>query len=278
VREGSLIFIMNALMIIRGKVDIIMLSRLQSDAAVGIFGVAKKATDYLRIFREGATGAVFPRLSSIQTDSPSAMGDVFGKIIGFFVLIYLPVVVLISFLSKDIIQILFGDKFVIGSTSLVILVWALFLNILSGPAAMLIIITKEKLAKFVPFVFFLTVFHILLNFWLIPKYSYIGASISLLILAGAGLIIRLVFIHSLLEKRPNFLEILYRPALASIFMGIAIFFSTGIHLFFRLLLAGIVYGIMLLILGEFKKGEYRELKELVFNIIKRGSNEVSSDG
>jgi O-antigen/teichoic acid export membrane protein len=275
VKEGFLIFIMNALTIIGGKVDIIILSRMQGELAVGIFGVAKRTIDYLRIFREGTTGAVFPRMSAMQADSPSALGEVFGKVIGFFVLIYFPIAVLFTFLSKDMILLVFGDRYTVGSTALVILSWSLLINILGGPAAMIIIITKEKLAKFVPFVLFATVFHVCLNFVLIPKYSYVGASLAFLISAVLGLAIRLFFIHSLLEKRPNFLEILYRPAIASIFVSLTLFFTTDIHLFLRLILAGIVYLVMLLILGEFRKEEYRELKELALNLIKRDSNEVS---
>lgn len=277
IKEGALIFLMNALMIIRGKVDIIMLSRMQGALAVGIYGVAIRTIEYLRIFREGASGAVFPRLSAIQSDSPSSMGRVFGKVIGFFVLIYLPVAVLISLFAKDFLRIMFGEKYVDGSVALTILAWGLLLNILSGPAAMVIIITKKKLAKFVPFVFFATILHILLNFWLIPKYSYIGAAIAFLILAVVGLVIRLVFVHSLLEKRPNLLEIVYRPAIASLLMGVVVFVLSEFHLILRVFLAGIVYMMTLYILGEFKKGEYQDLMALVRSLIKRGPDEGSEE-
>jgi O-antigen/teichoic acid export membrane protein len=202
------------------------------------------------------------------------MGHVFSRVIGFFVLIYLPVAVLLSLLSKDILFVMFGEKYVVGSVALIILAWALLLNILSGPAAMLIIITKEKLAKFVPFVFFVTTLHILLNFWLIPKYSYVGASLAFLALAVVGLVIRLVFVHSLLEERPNFLEILFRPAVASLVMGAAVHLSSGLHLILKFLLAGMIYAVMLYILGEFKREEYRDLKELAQGFIKREPDEV----
>jgi O-antigen/teichoic acid export membrane protein len=274
VREGSLIFIMNALTIIGAKVDIIILSKMKGAMAVGIFGVAKRTIEYLRIFKEGATGAIFPRMSAIQSSSPSFLGEVFGKVIGFFVLIYFPIAVFISFFSKEIIRIVFGDGYIVASTPLVIMGWALLINVLGGPAAMIVIITKEKLAKFVPFVLSLTVLHILLCFLLIPKYSYVGASIAFLIVAMVGLVIRLLFVHSLLEKKPNLFEIVFRPATASLLMGAVVFWASPLHLIFRILIAGIVYVAMLFFLGEFKKGEYKQLKGLVLNIIKRESDEV----
>ncbi|MGD9344566.1 MAG: flippase [Candidatus Aminicenantes bacterium] len=274
VKEGSLIFIMNALTILGGKVDIIILSKMKGALAVGIFGVAKRTIEYLRIFREGATGAIFPRMSAIQSRSPTSLGEVFGKVIGLFILIYFPVAVFLSFFSREIIHVVFGDEYVAGSAALVIMSWALLINVLGGPAAMIVIITKKKLAKFVPFVLFITVFQILMNFLLIPRYSYVGASIAFLITAVVGLIIRLLFVHSLLEKRPNLLEIVYRPALASLLMGAMLMFTSALNFILRGVIACSIYLCVLFVLGEFKKGEYVELKNLVRGFIKRETDVI----
>jgi len=269
VKEGSLIFVMNALTILGGKVDIIILSKMKGALAVGIFGVAKRTIEYLRIFREGTTGAIFPRMSAIQSSSPKSLGDIFGKAIGFFILIYFPIAVFLSFFSREIIRVVFGDGYIPASTALVIMSWGLLINVLGGPAAMIVIITKKKLAQFVPFVLFLTVFQILMNFLFIPKYSYVGASIAFLITSVIGLLIRLLFVHSLLEKKPNLLEIVYRPAIASLLMGVVFVLTSALNLILRGLMGGIVYLCILFFLGEFKKGEYIELRNLVRGFIKR---------
>jgi O-antigen/teichoic acid export membrane protein len=260
IKEGALLFIINVLVFIRARADIILLSKLQGPIAVGFYGAAKRTIEYIGILRVGTIGALFPRLSVRWSDSPSSLLEIYEKVLRIFTVIYLPIAVGTAFFSREIIRLIYGKEYLEGAIALQILAAALLFDVMSGPASMVIIITKKNLGRLVPLVATITLLFILLNLFLIPKYGFVGSSVVVLISSILGLVIRLSLIRSLFHRRPQWLNVIKKHLLAAAITGFIFYWSRELGVFINVFMGGAAYLASLWLLGEFKREEYREIR------------------
>lgn len=260
IKEGALLFAINVLIFMRARADIILLSKLQGPIAVGLYGVAKRTIEYIGILRVGTLGALYPRLSVHWSNSPSSLLDIYEKVLRIFTVIYLPIAVGTAFFSREIILLIYGHEYVEGAIALQILAVALLFDVMSGPASMVIIITQKNLGRLVPFVAFITLLFILLNLWLIPIYGFLGCSIVVLVSSIMGLFARLALIRTLFHRKPQWLNIIKKHLLAVAIMGVVFYWSRELGLFINVFIGVAVYLLTLWVLGEFKREEYKEIK------------------
>ena len=209
-----------ALNTITRRVDILMLSAMQGLTPVGLYSAAVKFINFVSVPAESFGQALLPRMSSHLAISVDASGRTYEKSVRFYLLISLPIAVISFLYAGEIIHLLFGEEYVLGgsATALRILICAFLFNMASGPAGVIILSSGERLKKFVPFAAAITIFNIVLNALLIPKYGFSGASFSTFICSVVAFIIKILLIGQVLQRRYSLFALSQKPLLAATFM------------------------------------------------------------
>ena len=158
------------------KVDAILLSLLQNDHAVGVYGAAYKIIETLVFFPAMVVGLVYPLFSRYIFTKRETFLTIANTTLKFFLLIIVPLVIFVQFLAPDIIHIIGGDDYDASIGILRILIFALA-SIFIGQLFTNMLIAANLQKKLMIILLVAATFNIIANILLIPIYSYTGAAI-----------------------------------------------------------------------------------------------------
>lgn len=243
------------------KVDVVMLSKMQGDTAVGIYSAATKLTDALLAFCAAYGLAVYPVLSIFFGKAQESLRIGYEKSIKLFLIMGIPLAIGTTLLAPRIISLIYGQEY--GSSALVLKIIIWFFAIWSLRAITAIIlraINKPQLDFFANVVGL--ILNIALNLILIPRYSYIGAAIATV---GTELLIfgtHFYFVSRRVYRLPIHRMIL-SPLLSSVAMGIFIYYFKDHNLFFVILSSMFIYFVVLFLFKGFSKDEIAFAKRVV---------------
>ncbi len=223
------------------KVDMLLLSFLKDDTAVGIYGAAYKIMENLIFFPAMVMGLMLPILSRALA-SDRAQFDVFAnKTLKVFSVIILPIVVGILFRADDIMRVVGGADFDFHASATVLRMtaFALFF-IFFGQFFTILLLVGNLQKRLMVALAFCAIFNVTGNWLLIPHFSYNAA--AAMSVATEALV---VFLSALLVARhihyiPRIPQIL-RITVATGAMGILLFITQGIGLFSAIAIAGVTY-------------------------------------
>jgi O-antigen/teichoic acid export membrane protein len=242
------------------KSDLLMLSKMQNMAAVGIYGASVKIIDSLDIFATSALGALLPFMAAQWSQSSTSALRNYQQALRVFIVLGIAVTVGVFMLSGDIVALVFGASYQATALSLRILIWALFFNFLSGPVGLFLVVSRERLFHVIPYALGITALSVALNLLLIPHYGYIGASGVRVIISALLFAIKIRMMGYFLERRPPWLKLVVRPMIAAAVMGVLISLMRDLSLLLIVPVGALAYLIVLLGLGEFRAEEYKFLQ------------------
>lgn len=162
------------------RTDALMISLMKPASDVGIYRLAAKVLETVVFFPALLVELTMPALSRFAATSPDLFKKNFKKTFNILLVWAVPVVVGIILLAKPIILILGGEGFldsVLPLRILALVVGLVFLNNLSGKSLIALDLQRSGMKIYI----FGAVLNVLLNLLVIPKYSYIGASVTTLI-------------------------------------------------------------------------------------------------
>ncbi|MFD2284907.1 oligosaccharide flippase family protein [Pedobacter petrophilus] len=172
--------ILSAVMVtIYMKIDVVMLKSVGSKA-VGIYSSAQNLSEAWYFIPSAIVTSVFPALLNARKTDLSRYEKRLGNLYDLLVYINIPIAIFISFFGADIIHIAYSGKYDGAGPMLSIHIWSgIFVFLGMASSQYLIAEGYTKIS------FYRTaagaMANILLNFWLIPKYAGVGASIATLI-------------------------------------------------------------------------------------------------
>ncbi|MBU2540552.1 MAG: flippase [Candidatus Omnitrophica bacterium] len=241
------------------RIDIVMLSRMKTDIAVGFYGAAYKIIYLFILIPTSFSRAVFPLLSQQAAEDRIKLSQTVSWSMKYLLALGFPIAIIGSFFCREIILLLFGPEFLNSAVVLNILIWVLVLVFWHSILSQALIAIKNMLAV-VSGTIIAFILNVGLNFLLIPKYSYVGAAATTVF---SELFIGLWFYLSLRKILPlkyslyDFLKIV----IASLIM-ILLFQLTYQFYFLIVITLGIVFYIIALYLLHFiGRGERVLLKE-----------------
>jgi O-antigen/teichoic acid export membrane protein len=246
--------------IVLTKSDLVMLSKMQTMAAVGIYGAAVKIIDFLDIFTASALGAMLPFMAARWSQSSTSALKNYQQALRVFIVLGMAVTVGVFMLSGDIVALVFGASYQATALPLRVLIWALFFNFLSGPVGLFLLVSRERLFHVIPYALGLTALSFALNLFLIPRYGYIGASGVRVIISALLFAVKIRIMGYFLERQPPWLRLVVRPMVAAAAMGVLLFLVRDLSLLLIVPVGALTYLIVLLGLGEFRAEEYRFLQ------------------
>jgi O-antigen/teichoic acid export membrane protein len=206
--------------------------------------------------------AIFPVISRFFVESKNNFQRSCVSSIKYLSLMILPVAVITTYLSKDIINLFYGDEFIVSANTLKILIWTLALFPVANILGNGLVASHQQ--KFDLLVNILSAcFNIVLNLILIPRYSHVGAGLSTLLSIVFFVVIQQFFVRRVLFKM-NYSGMIVKPCISGAVMALFIFiFKDNNH--FLISLSGLLlYVLVLFVIRSFSRDE----KEIIRNIWK----------
>lgn len=236
------------------KIDIVILSWFKDAATtpdVGIYSAAQKVIELVMIFQGLFLASIFPLMvREIKTDL-AKFQQTANRTILILMAAGAPIAVFGFFLSTAIIGLIGGKQFMVASsltyagypitaaTCLMVLLFFVLFSYISGTFTISILASGE-VKQLVKVNVAATILNIVLNLWLIPRYSYLAASFTTLLTEILILVSNGLFFYYHFSFRPPFLQ-LAKILLATLPGAIFLIITPGWALPFRAVIATLLY-------------------------------------
>jgi O-antigen/teichoic acid export membrane protein len=244
------------------SIDMIMLTPMSGDYATGIYNATYRLISVLTLFY-GVYGAViFPVMSRMFKNDKELLNVSFEKSVKYLMLIIIPIAVATQFYSLDIVILFFGKEYSAASTPLSILIWTICLIFFNGSVATALNASFKEIAV-AKLNFIAVIFNVVLNLFMIPKYSYNGAAVTT-VLTDLLLLFLYVYVMKQINLSPNkkfYLDI-GKIITGSVILGIALYFLK-LNMWIAIPIGIIIYFVAIFILRVFDDDDKYIVKEIL---------------
>lgn len=247
------------------RIDSVMLSLMKTQTDVGIYGAPYKILEILALIPGIFMGNVFPIITRYYNENDDRLYAALQKSFDFLVTIALPLVAGTFLLATPIIGFIAGGEFQTTTTInnifghpansamvLQILIFATGIIFISQIFTNTAVAIGKQRELVWPYVLFAGV-NILINLLLIPRLSYIGASIATVITEFLVLITIWQIVKKHLPKIHIKFNIVWRVVFATLVMALFIYYFAYLNLFVIIAAAIIIYFVVLYLVGGYNK-------------------------
>lgn len=178
--------------------DTIMLGWMKGDLAVGYYSAAVKIYTIIKNILMAIYIVTIPRLAYyIGEKEFDEYKKLFTSLWGKMTLILIPASVGVFMLAPQVMKLIGGDAYVASSGALRLLCFALIFSIYAGLVSPVLNVTIGREKENLIATLLGAGVNVVLNFYFIPKYSYVGAAFTTMISEGVAFIFPLLRIPSL---------------------------------------------------------------------------------
>jgi O-antigen/teichoic acid export membrane protein len=244
-------------------IDSVMLSLMKGNEVVGWYNAAYRLIVIL-LFVPGIINiVVFPAMSRFHISSQNSLNLMSRKYFKFMLAIGIPIGVGTTLLADKVILLIFGAGYIQSIIALQILVWAMVFVFANAAFVRLfestnkqIIVTKITGIGMIE--------NIVLNLLIIPRFGYVGASITTVITEFTIVTLVLIFAYKTgySVQRREFLTNISKVIIASLIMGVFIWKLISLNLPILILLSTLLYIGILYIIGGINKEDIELLKQV----------------
>jgi len=160
-----------------GKVDIIMLSLMKDNGAVGLYSASFKFVSMLIFIPAVIVSAAFPRMSQRAFENKELFENLIGKVLKVIFVIMAPIALCLFMFAPFIIKTVYGKFYLPSYHALQILAWEILINAISY-VFIYGLNAKNKQIITALYAGGALLVNIGLNALIIPKFGYIGAAVS----------------------------------------------------------------------------------------------------
>jgi PST family polysaccharide transporter len=189
------------------KIDQIMLGQMVGDESVGIYSAATRISEIWYFIPLAIVSSVYPSIIESKKQSEKLYYNRLQTLFNFMFILSLSVALPMTFLSSNILLILFGEPYISGGKILAIHIWTsvfVFFGVVNGKWFL-----TENLQKLVFFrALSGAILNVCLNFILIPFYGGLGAAIATLLSA--------IFVNMLIDGLTQRTRVLFIMKLKSL--------------------------------------------------------------
>jgi O-antigen/teichoic acid export membrane protein len=265
--------VLTLLLFLHDKVDILMLSRipgpLDGNQAIGYYTPAYSILAAFMMLPASLRMAMVPVLAAQKDSLPIIHASLEGSTKFLCAFLSFPLVIITTFFAKDLITLVFGETYLPTADALRILGWAYALNMATAPAFALLS-TAGNLWRYVPWAIGIVSLNVLLNVFLIPVYSFIGAAVATLVTESMAWFLRLYFLRKIVGIQFSDARVLFDLLVPmGITFGLVHFISSTYHFHSLVLVlwAAAIYFTALAGFKVFTKEELSMLKPIARRLV-----------
>lgn len=241
-------------------IDQILVHELINEAALGFYSLPYRATNAFQFIPMAFTAALFPAFSFFFVSSKEMVKRAYEKIIIYLAIISIPVSLGIIALSKEIITTFFGIDYLPSVLALQILISNLTLLFLDLPTGTLLNACDGEKINTSMMGIAMTL-NIISNLILIPKLSYIGASISMIVSTVFLVVSKMYYSHKLIGfKMIKILTGIFKALIAGLCMFLVVLYlKPYINFYSNIIIGAVIYIFILFLIGGVKMKEIKTI-------------------
>jgi len=166
--------------LVLGKVDVVLLSFMASDSAVGIYGAAYRLFEATTFLTTSMVGAFSAQYTYLGRDTSPTVRAVYRRSLKLSLTALVPCAVAFAVLAIPLCRLFFGAGFTDAAEPLRILAPVV---VLYGPVVLStsLIVSRRSPMAIVPAIGGIAALNVALNLALIPAYEYTGAAVAMLV-------------------------------------------------------------------------------------------------
>jgi O-antigen/teichoic acid export membrane protein len=252
ISESIPFWLNSVFVIIYFKIDMVMLSMMIGDTAVGWYSASYRLIDALGFIPAVLMSTMYPVFSKFHISSRDSLEFAFKKSFKFLTIIAIPIGIGTTILAEKIIVLIYGVQYSSSVIALQILIWASVLSFINYTPATYLTSTNKQRTLMI-FTFSGAILNIVLNFILIPQFSYSGAAIATVSTELVVGLLMLSGIHKVQNLSVLLSDIIPKSLIAGFLMGIFLLVFQNFTLILLILLAAILYFIALYVINGFEK-------------------------
>lgn len=249
---------------IYSSIDVVLLSKLIGDKAVGIYSVAYKIAFALQFIGVAFSASVFPAFSHYFVSSKETLTEMFAKSMYYLGVLALPMSVGLIMLADKIIGPVFGSAYVASAAPLKIFMLALIFIFLCFPATAILNACNRHTRNTVH-LGIIALTNTVLNLILIPIFSYNGAAFATLFTYALLFILSMIVVGQIIDYNKKYLLLSFgKIILSCVLMGILIAILNNYwHFILIIPVAAIFYFLVLFLLKGLAKEDFFQLRSLL---------------
>lgn len=260
---GGLPFALNAIFsAIYYSIDIFMLTQMSNTYYVGLYNSAYKLVDIFGVFYAVYTATIFPVMSKLFKDDKNILNLTLSKSIKYLSAVTIPLSVATLIYATDMIVFCFGSKFSEAGSVLAMLVWSVCFLFMNG--ATVTALNASNKERSVTVMYILTsMFNVIFNLVLIPKYNVYGAAFTT-ILSDIFLLILSIYVLNKVNLLPNihlFYDLL-KITIASVLMGVCLY-SLNLNMWLAIPVGIVVYLSVIVIIRFFDEDDKTIIRQVI---------------
>lgn len=242
-RESAPVALTTVFIMVYFRIDAVMLSFMVGDKAVGLYTAAYRLMEATGFIPLVLMVSMYPLMSEYFVSSREKLIKAYERSLKYLLIMALPIAVGTSMLADKIVMLIYGVEYAESVVALRILIWAvLFIFFGYLFEQLLISMNKQKTLAYV--IGSGALLNVVLNLFLIPRLSYIGASITTLVTEGLVKLTAFYLISKYLHKL-NLLSLCVKPLVSVSFMGCFVWYFREASIFLLIPAAAVVYFVML---------------------------------
>ena len=259
-REWRVFALENWVSTIYGGLDIIILSSLQGEFAVGIYVAAAKLLRLGSIIAASYTTAIFPYMSRLFAESKDIFKQLSESSLKYMLAFIFPMAVTITVLANRIIVLLYTNKYNDSIPVLRVLAWLLVLDFFNPFFSHILFARGEQCKSLYVAVIKISCFS-LVSLWLIPHWGGVGAAWAQVISAGVAC----GFYFAFVLRGKGMLQTLWRLGQtlpAAISLGLFFLLLKDVELIPLLAVGGVLYVFLLFLFRVLSTNDLKLLQGL----------------
>lgn len=243
------------------KMDTVLLGILKDDTSVGIYNAAYNPLLSLStIIATVISLTIYPIMSRYFIKNENLLKKITMKSVGYVSIISFPITVGCFVLAEEFIELLYGNGYKSAILPFQLLALFMPIRLISTVTGTLLSSIDKQRYRMIS-VCLGSLFNITLNLLLIPKFSYLGASISTIL---SEMFLYLLFIFYIKEYNIDLKKSFIKPLIAAVLMGLVVYILKDMNLLITISVSSLVYFIILFLLKTFKDDDKILLKN-IFN-------------
>ncbi|MFN8447151.1 MAG: flippase [Anaerolineae bacterium] len=244
------------------QIDVVIIEPNHGAKMVGQYSVAYKWVSALNIIPSFFTQALLPVMSRQAHDDPAGLKRNYVLAIKLLISVALPVAVVFTFTAYWLAGLLGGSAYLPdGAIATQLMIWSIpigWMNSLTQYVLIALDLQRRITRAFVIAVSF----NIISNLILIPPYGYQAAALTTIASEAVLFVPFALLLRSALGSIP-WVSMVWRPVIAAVVMFGALALGWGIQPVLALIVAGLVYGGVLLALRPLSADEWARLMPLL---------------
>jgi O-antigen/teichoic acid export membrane protein len=159
------------------RIDIFMLSKLQSVEQVGYYGAAWRILELAMVLPQSLCLSLYPQIAESATSDLARLRWIGHSALRYLLAISIPIAIGVTIMSESVLELLYGPTFRSASYTLGILILTLIpYGFVRFHAYLLVGLNRQRIDLVLNVI--MALMNILLNLALIPKFGHLGAAIA----------------------------------------------------------------------------------------------------